>query len=126
LDYGEAEKWFLEPELIASYTDIVSYVSIALTASEFLWSGWKLWSSFASKFYFFDLGSYLGRLIANLYAIIDYGINFNTIVAERRVRNTIWMHGNTTPTGKDKEIVIIEVNKPLTPEDDVLPDDQNF
>lgn len=116
----------MESELISSYTDVASYVGIALTAAEFLWSGWKLWTSFASKYYFFDLGSYLGRMIANLYAIIDYGVNFNMIVAERRVRNTIWSHGNTTPIGKDKEIVIVEVVKPLTPEDDVLPDDQNF
>jgi len=113
----------LETELFASYTDMVYYVSIALTASEFIWSGWKLWTSFASKYYFFDLGSYLGRMIANLYAIIDYAVNFNTILVERRVRNTIGMHGNTTPTGKDKEVVIIEVNKPLTAEDDILPDD---
>ena len=116
----------MESELVASYSDLLAYVTIALSSLEFLWSGWKLWTSFQSKFYFFDLGSYLGRLCANLFAIIDYGIEFKEILVARRVRNTILINGVERPTGKDKEIVIVEVEKPLTPEDDVIPDDQNF
>lgn len=46
LDYGEAARFFSEVELMASYSEIESILTLSLAFLEFVWSSWKVWTSF--------------------------------------------------------------------------------
>lgn len=90
-----------------------------------MWATWKVWTSFTSKYYFFELGSYTGRMLANLYALVNWLVNFNQVLAGRRVRAAIANQGTTRPTSFDQVVTVVEVkNEPLKPTDDVYVDDQ--
>ena len=103
---------------------MLAYASLVLSFLEAVWAGWKVWNTFQSKYYFFELGNYLGRLTSNLLKFLDWCIFFNDVLAQRRIQTTIMMQGIDRPTSLDKEIVVITVEKePLKPSDDVFVDD---
>ena len=59
-----------------------------------------------------------------MYAIVDWATNFNGVLVRRRTKNAILLNGIETPKGRDKEVVIVQVEKPpLKPSDDVIPND---
>lgn len=125
INYGEALRFFTESELVAGYSDVLAYVNLVLSFLDAAWAGWKVWSTFQSKYYFFELGNYLGRLTSNLLTFFAWCIFFNDTLAYRRIQSTIMMQGIDRPTSLDKEVVVITVEKePLKPADDVFVDDQ--
>lgn len=127
IDYGDATKFFLESELEVGYSEILAYVSIGISFLEAVWAGWKVWSTFQSKYYFFELGNYLGRVVSNLFVFFSWILSFNPILAQRRIQSTIMMQGTDRPTSLDKDVIVVTVEKePLKPSDDVFVDDQQF
>jgi hypothetical protein len=87
--YGNATKFFTEEDLEAAYSPIFIYANIAMATLEASWAGWQVLTSFASRFYFFELGNYTGRLLANLFVLVDWIIGFDRITATRRVRAAV-------------------------------------
>jgi hypothetical protein len=116
----EALRFFDERDLRANYGVGMAGVLIFFQAFEALWSAYKAWDTFTSNYYFFDLGSSLGRSVANVVAIVDWGLNFKKIIASRRVRNAIFMNAlNIEEQPAEEE----EEEEELQPEDDIFEED---
>lgn len=124
IDYGEAARFFTENDLAVGYSDVLAYINLGLSFLEMAWAGWKLWTTFQSKYYFYELGNYLGRVVSNLVVFLSWCIFFNDTLAQRRIQAAIMLQGLERPTGLDVEVVVITVEKePLKPQDDVFVDD---
>ena len=91
--YGNATRFFLDSELEAAYSDVMAYIEIGLVSCKFVWSTWKIWTSFTSKYYYFELGSYTGRTVAYLFSLVHWIAKFDQILAERRIRAAIAIQG---------------------------------
>lgn len=78
-------RFFDERDLKANYGVGMAGVLMFFQAFEALWGAYSAWKAFTSKYYFFDIGSSLGRSVANVVALVDWGVNFKKIIARRRI-----------------------------------------
>lgn len=113
----------MESELEAAYSEFIAYANIGVALVHFGWAGWQMYQSFASKFYFFETGNYAGRCLANLGVFIHWMIEFDRLLAQRRVQFAVMQQGTERPRSMDTKVIIIR-DEPLRPEDDIFEDDQ--
>jgi hypothetical protein len=79
--YGEALDFFLQAELEAAYSETTAYIDMGLSFLQFSWAAWKIWTSFTSRYYFYELGNYTGRMLAHLFAAFHWLVDFDSVLA---------------------------------------------
>lgn len=79
--YIKARKFFQDEELEDSWSIVFAYANMGVSVLQLAWSVVQVILLYSSKFYFFELGTSLGRATAHLYTLVDWIVNFDKIVA---------------------------------------------